>query len=81
MIYGLNFGGPAIPDTPRSAFRKFKKRLVVRAKPRTIATLVGIGQDKAERDEMLLVADNGHRQLYVLPVQTAAGIWYGIYTY
>ena len=29
MIYGLNFGGPVIPDTPRSAFRKFPKRILV----------------------------------------------------
>ena len=29
MIYGPNFGGPAIPDTPRSAFRKFKRRIRV----------------------------------------------------
>jgi hypothetical protein len=27
MIFGLHFGGPAIPDTPRTAFRKFPKRL------------------------------------------------------
>ena len=27
MIYGLNFGGPAIPDTPRTAFRKFPERI------------------------------------------------------
>jgi len=31
MIYGVNFGGPAIPDTPRSAFRKFKPRVTVTA--------------------------------------------------
>ena len=29
MIYGINFGGPAIPDTPRTAFRKFKARIRV----------------------------------------------------
>jgi hypothetical protein len=82
VIYGLNFGGPDIPDIPRSAFRKFKKRIVIPGEtPRTIGTLVGIGQDAAERDEMVLVATNGHRQLYVLPVQTAGGTWYGIYAY
>ena len=27
MIYGINFGAPPIPDTPRSAFRKFPPRI------------------------------------------------------
>lgn len=42
--------------------------------------LVGVGQSEAERDAMVLQATNGHRLLYVEPRQTAAGVWYGIYT-
>jgi hypothetical protein len=82
MIYGRNFGAPAIPDTPRTAFRKFKKRIRIEdGCGRPHAELVGIGQSEQERDMMLVIATNGHRNLHVVSVQTAGGVWYGIYAY
>lgn len=43
--------------------------------------LVGVGQSAEERDAMLIQANNGRRLLHVVERQTAAGPWYGIYTY
>jgi hypothetical protein len=96
MIYGLNFGGPAIPTTPRSAFRKFKERIRVntrdcqcfgcqRTAPPSIGVLtmrlVGIGQCIGDAHRMVLVAHNGTRKIHVEPKQTAGGTWYGLYVY
>ena len=77
-IYGVNFGAPTIPQTPRTAFRKFKPRMRVDG---VMYSLVGIGQTTKERDYMLVVANNGHRKLHVHPVATAGGTWFGIYAY
>lgn len=45
------------------------------------AYLAGVGQSEGERDAMIIQATNGHRELFVVPRQTAAGIWYGIYVF
>jgi hypothetical protein len=78
MIYGLNFGGPAIPDTKRTVWRKFKR---TRRIDGVVYHLAGVGQSESERDHMVITATNGTRKIHVEPVQTAAGVWYGIYVY
>jgi hypothetical protein len=76
MIYGINFGAPTIPDGVR---RKFAASVSPYQGHRL--TLVGVAQSEAERDLMLLQANNGRRELYTVERQTAAGTWYGIYAY
>jgi DnaJ-class molecular chaperone len=53
MIYGLNFGGPAIPTTPRSAFRKFPERVSV-----TCNRCDGSGTEDAETHAPIAGADS-----------------------
>lgn len=45
------------------------------------AHLVGVGQSAAERDQMLIQADNGTRILHVEERRTVGGTWYGIYAW
>lgn len=45
------------------------------------ADLKGVAQSPEERDAMQIQATNGSRRLHVETRSTAAGEWYGIYTY
>lgn len=76
VIYGMNFNKQGIPP---GIARKFAKRVRVPDGP--MARLVGVGQNKAERDAMLIMAQNGHRKLHVRERRTASTVWYGIYEY
>lgn len=50
-----------------------------RKKGKLTYELKGVAQSLAERDAMLVQANNGTRRLHVVARKTAAGIWYGIY--
>jgi hypothetical protein len=78
-MYGINFGAPQIPD---SIVRKFgaksRIRLIKPAEgngPRERAYLAGVAENERERNDMLVIADNGHRRLTVVQVGTLYGIY------
>jgi hypothetical protein len=80
VIYGLNFNGTQIPKGP--AFRKFPERIKLEGMGRgQYARLHGIGQSEAERNAMVILANNTSRKIHVESRQTAGGVWYGIYIY
>ena len=58
MIYGLNFGGPDVSKAPV----KFAATLPARiGQYRARLRLVGVTDSAAEKDAMLVTADNGRR--------------------
>ena len=78
-IYGLNFTETPIPAGVK---RHFPARLKLPGMARgEYALLQGIGQSERDRDAMLVQATNGSRRLHVEARQTAAGVWFGIYTH
>lgn len=90
MIYGINF---CERDIPPGIKRKFAERVRVHVRPDyggvthrvgkccVWAYLKGVAQTVEERDQMLSVADNGHRKLHVEKRLTAGEAWWGIYVY
>lgn len=79
MIYGINFGATPLSEYPR-----------IRAVPQTIKVekhpyrLIGIATTAAEKDAMLVQADNGRRTLHVVsrnaPRYATEKTVYAIYT-
>lgn len=76
MIYGLNFNGTEIPKT-------MKRRFAETVKPFGMVKfrLQGVATTEHDRDQMLIQASNGTRQLHVEERKIIGGTWYGIYVY
>ncbi len=81
MIYGMNFNRTPIPPAIKRKFAKRVRMTKPGQKPVVWAELAGVAQSLAERNEMIIQANNGHRKLHVEVRQTAAGPWYGIYVH
>lgn len=84
MIYGLNFNGTDIPWRVRMIFPRYLRLDSTGKDVQTIAkahlpydmTIRGVCETPAERDQMIMQADNGHRLIWT----KRRGHWIAIYT-
>jgi hypothetical protein len=77
-MQGLNFGAGPIAPAIAKRFAKRTRPAIVKSRYDWLY-LQGVAQSIAERDAMILQADNGRRIIKVVPRKTAAGVWFGIY--
>jgi len=79
MIYGVNFGAPAVPEHLRHKFANTTRgRLGGLARGKT-AHLVGLCTTSEELRDMLIIADNGRRKLHTTTRTTQYGPFHAIY--
>ena len=75
-MYGVNFGHQDIPEDLKRRLKRAKRPEVWNRNAR----LVGVAESKTELGSMLIIANNGHRQLFVIPIPHLHE-YYGIYAY